>query len=231
MPKRNLVVLTGAGMSAESGVKTFRDNNGLWEEHRVEDVATPEAFARDPKLVHHFYNLRRAQLQQVEPNTGHRILAELESDFNVQIITQNVDNLHERAGSTKVMHLHGELTKVRSTVDESLIYDWPGELTSEDRNEEGHPLRPHIVWFGEAVPMIEPAARLVANAHIIVIIGTSMQVYPAAGLVGLADPDVPIYYIDPNPTISHELRMRQELDVLEMGASEGMTKLKGLLLN
>lgn len=230
MSKPKIIVLTGAGMSAESGVKTFRDNNGLWEEHRVEDVATPEAFARDPKLVHHFYNLRRAQLKTVTPNEGHQILAELEKDFDVHIITQNVDNLHERAGSTQVMHLHGELTKVRSVVDASLVYDWTEDLSQDDRNELGHQLRPHIVWFGEAVPMIEPAVQLVAEADIVVIIGTSMQVYPAASLVGFAPKGAAIFYIDPSPSINHELKMRAGLEVLEMGASEGMRRLRDHLL-
>lgn len=229
MSRKNIVVLTGAGMSAESGVKTFRDNNGLWEEHRVEDVATPEAFARNPALVHHFYNLRRAQLKTVAPNEGHLTLAALEKDFEVHVITQNVDNLHERAGSSHVMHLHGELTKVRSVRDESLVYDWPDDLSQRDRNEHGHALRPHIVWFGEAVPLIGPAAELVAEADVVVIIGTSMQVYPAASLVAYADRDVPIYYIDPAPSINHELKTRRNLTVIEAGASEGMRQLREML--
>lgn len=228
--KKKLVVLTGAGMSAESGVKTFRDNNGLWEEHRVEDVATPEAFARNPELVMRFYNLRRAQLKTVEPNQGHKILAEMEKDFDVHIITQNVDNLHERAGSTNVIHLHGELTKVRSVIDESLVYEHEGDLNVGDTNKEGHLLRPHIVWFGEAVPMIEPALNLVAQANIVVIIGTSMQVYPAAGLIDFAARHIPVYYIDPNPTINHELKLRHNLKVIEAGACAGMEQLKQLLL-
>lgn len=228
--KQKIVVLTGAGMSAESGVKTFRDNNGLWEEHRVEDVATPEAFARNPELVMKFYNLRRAQLKTVKPNRGHEILAELEKDFDVHIITQNVDNLHERAGSSNIIHLHGELTKVRSIVDESLVYDHEDDLNLGDTNKEGHQLRPHIVWFGEAVPMIETAAQLVTQANIIVIIGTSMQVYPAAGLIDYAARHVPVYYIDPNPTINHELTVRHELTVIEKGASAGLKELKGMIL-
>ncbi|MEL6355374.1 MAG: Sir2 family NAD-dependent protein deacetylase [Bacteroidota bacterium] len=228
--QKKLVVLTGAGMSAESGVKTFRDNNGLWENHRVEDVATPEAFARNPALVMEFYNQRRAQLKTVNPNRGHVILAELEEHFDVYVITQNVDNLHERGGSTQVMHLHGELTKVRSSVNERLIYDWTGDLNVGHKNEEGHPLRPHIVWFGEAVPMIEPAALLVSQADIVVIVGTSMQVYPAAGLVGFAPETAPIYYVDPRPTINYELRMRPGLEIIEAMAGEGMEQLRTRLL-
>lgn len=224
-PKEKIVVLTGAGMSAESGVRTFRDNNGLWEEHRVEDVATPEAFARDPETVMRFYNLRRAQLKSVKPNQGHQILASLERHYDVHIITQNVDNLHERAGSSQVYHLHGELTKVRSLKNPSLIYEWEDDLTLDDTNELGHPLRPHIVWFGEAVPMIEKAIEVISDAQIVIIIGTSMQVYPAASLVGFAPGKTPIYYIDPRPTINYELRHRNGLEVLEMGASQGMEKL------
>ena len=223
--RKKIVVLTGAGMSAESGVKTFRDNNGLWEEHRVEDVATPEAFARNPELVYRFYNLRRAQLKTVEPNDGHRALAELEKDFEVVIITQNVDNLHERAGSSHVIHLHGELTKARSLKAPYLLYDWTEDLGPDSRSEIGHPLRPHIVWFGEAVPMIEPSMMEITTADLVVIIGTSMQVYPAAGLVHYAPDEAKIFYIDPHPSINYELRQRPGLDILEMGASEGMTKL------
>lgn len=225
MNKPKLVVLTGAGMSAESGVKTFRDNNGLWEEHNVQDVATPEAFARNPELVYRFYNLRRAQLKEVQPNRGHEILAEMEADFDVQIITQNVDNLHERAGSSRVLHLHGELTKVRSLQNPDLVYEWTEDLGAEDRNEEGHALRPHIVWFGESVPLIPRATSLVEEADVVIIIGTSMQVYPAASLVHYARPAAPIYYIDPNPTINHELTMRGQLEVIEKGASEGLAVL------
>lgn len=229
--QKHIVVLTGAGMSAESGIKTFRDNDGLWENHDVMEVATPEAFAKNPTLVQRFYNQRRAQLKEVEPNRGHFILAELEAHFKIDIVTQNVDNLHERAGSTRVMHLHGELTKVRSVAYPELIYDWPDDVTEEDRCERGARLRPHIVWFGEAVPMLEPAVELVASADVVVIVGTSMQVYPAAGLVGYARAGVPVYYIDPNPNISYELRQKlEELDVLEKGASEGLEMLSNQLL-
>ncbi|MEM8586228.1 MAG: NAD-dependent deacylase [Bacteroidota bacterium] len=229
--QKHIVVLTGAGMSAESGIKTFRDNDGLWENHDVMEVATPEAFARNPTLVQRFYNQRRAQLKEVEPNRGHFILAELEAHFKIDIVTQNVDNLHERAGSTSVLHLHGELTKVRSVAHPELIYDWPDDVREEDRCERGARLRPHIVWFGEAVPMLEPAVELVASADLVVIVGTSMQVYPAAGLVGYARPGVPVYYIDPNPNISYELKQKlEELDVLEKGASEGLEMLREHLI-
>ena len=174
---KKIVVLTGAGISAESGIRTFRDSDGLWEEHRVEDVATYEAWQRDQALVLNFYNQRRKQLYEVKPNAGHLALVELEKKYDVRIITQNVDDLHEQAGSTKVLHLHGELKKVRSTVDESLVYDLEGwELKKGDLCEKGSQLRPHIVWFGEAVPMIEPAMELSAEADIFIVIGTSLNV-------------------------------------------------------
>ena len=194
-----IVVFTGAGISAESGIKTFRDSGGLWEEHRVEDVATYEAWVNNPKLVMEFYNQRRKQLLEVVPNAAHFALAKLEERYDVQIITQNVDDLHERAGSTKVLHLHGELKKARSTVDESLVYDIKGwELKFGDTCEKGSQLRPHIVWFGEAVPMIEPAAELSAEADIFLVIGTSLNVYPAAGLIHYVPVNASKYLIDPN---------------------------------
>lgn len=198
--KKKIAVLTGAGISAESGIPTFRGLDGLWEGHRVEDVATPEAWARDPELVQTFYNLRRKKALEVEPNPGHLTLAEMEKDFEVVIITQNVDNLHERAGSTNVIHLHGELFKSRSTVDETLVYDVEGwELKMGDCCEKGSQLRPHIVWFGEMVPMMEVAVREIHESDIVLVVGTSLQVYPAAGLVDIAGPDVPLYAVDPNP--------------------------------
>ena len=224
----HLVVLSGAGMSAESGVKTFRDNNGLWEEHRVEDVATPQAFARDPELVMRFYNLRRAQLATVEPNRGHRIIAELERDYRVSIVTQNVDDLHERAGSTHVLHLHGELTKVRPVDRENDIRPWQGDLKIGDTDGRGVQLRPHVVWFGEAVPAIEEAAGVVATANVIVIVGTSMQVYPAAGLVSYAPPTARIFYVDPRPAVSYELQSR-DITYVKKGAGEGMETVCGAL--
>jgi NAD-dependent deacetylase len=197
--KKRIVVLTGAGISAESGISTFRDSGGLWEKYDIMEVATPEAWHRNQALVMDFYNQRRKQLYEVEPNDGHYALVELETYYDVQIITQNVDDLHERAGSTNVMHLHGELKKVRSSVDEALVYTLDGwELKAGDLCDKGSQLRPHIVWFGEPVPMIPAAAGLSSTADIYVIIGTSLNVYPAAGLVDYVQPDTPIYLIDPN---------------------------------
>lgn len=196
---KKIVVLTGAGISAESGIRTFRDSDGLWEEHRIEDVATFEAWQRNPGLVLDFYNQRRKQLYEVKPNQGHIALVELAKKFDVRIITQNVDDLHEQAGSRNVLHLHGELKKVRSTVDEDLIYELEGwELKKGDLCEKGSQLRPHIVWFGEAVPMIEKAMELSAQADIFIVIGTSLNVYPAAGLVYYIKPGTPVYLIDPH---------------------------------
>jgi NAD-dependent deacetylase len=197
---KRLVVLTGAGMSAESGIRTFRDMGGLWEEYDIEEVATPQAWARNRELVIRFYNERRKQLLESHPNSGHSGLAELEKDFDVQIITQNIDNLHERAGSSHVLHLHGELMKVRSTVDPSLIYKldhW--ELKLGDKCEKGSQLRPHIVWFGEAVPEMDNAILLTESADIFCVIGTSLNVYPAAGLINYAPAGIPIILVDPNP--------------------------------
>lgn len=202
---KKLVVLTGAGMSAESNISTFRDSGGLWEKYNIEEVCTPEALENNPALVLDFYNQRREQLMNAAPNQGHLDLVKLEKYFDVQIVTQNVDNLHEQAGSKKVLHLHGELMKVRSTGDESLIYDLtPDNYRTElgDTCEKGFQLRPHIVFFGEAVPMIEQAADLCIQADILVIIGTSMNVYPAAGLVSYVSEKCPIYFIDPQPNIS-----------------------------
>ena len=196
---KKLVILTGAGMSAESGISTFRDSNGLWENYRVEDVATPEGFARNPQLVLDFYNARRRAAAAAEPNAAHFALADLERAYDVQIITQNVDDLHERAGSGKVLHLHGELNKLRSTVDENEILPWQGDQTLADRDSRGRPLRPHIVWFGEAVPLIEEAVRLVEAADIVIVVGTSLKVYPAASLLHYARFGVPVYLIDPKP--------------------------------
>jgi NAD-dependent deacetylase len=197
--KKKLVVLTGAGISAESGIQTFRDTDGLWEGHNVNDVATPEGWARNPELVMDFYNKRRAQLHTVLPNLAHEILAELEQDFEVTIVTQNVDNLHEKAGSTNVVHLHGELLKVRSTINKNYILDWHNDLTFTDFDDNGHQLRPHIVWFGEDVPALEKAVNIVQSADILMVIGTSLQVYPAASLMNFAQEDIPVYYIDLKP--------------------------------
>ena len=199
MPKHKIVVLTGAGISADSGLQTFRDSNGLWEGHKVEEVATPQAFARNPQRVLDFYNARRRQLQQVAPNAAHLALARLADYHHVRIITQNVDNLHERAGSREVLHLHGELTKLRSTADENEIIDWTGDQTLADVDAHGHRLRPHIVWFGEPVPLIETAADWVSQADKVLVVGTSMKVYPAAGLLQYAPWQAECYLVDPNP--------------------------------
>jgi NAD-dependent deacetylase len=180
---KKIVILSGAGISAESGIKTFRDSNGLWENHKIEDVASPEGFARNPELVLEFYNLRRRQLSEVNPNEAHHILAELQKDFDVHIITQNVDDLHERAGSKNIIHLHGELKKVRPVNDEESIVPWEGDLNLGDLDENGIQLRPHIVWFGEMVPEMENAATIASTADILLVIGTSLQVYPAASLL------------------------------------------------
>jgi len=196
---KKCVVLTGAGISAESGLQTFRDSGGLWEGYRGEDVCTPEAFARSPQTVIDFYNARRRAAAAAEPNAAHFALADLERAYDVQIITQNVDDLHERAGSGKVLHLHGELNKLRSTVDENEILPWQGDQTLADRDSRGRPLRPHIVWFGEAVPLIEEAVRLVEAADIVIVVGTSLKVYPAASLLHYARFGVPVYLIDPKP--------------------------------
>ena len=199
---KKITVLTGAGMSAESGIKTFRDAGGLWEGHDVMEVASPQGFANNPALVLDFYNKRRKQLLEVSPNSAHIALAALEKSFDVTIITQNVDDLHERAGSTNVLHLHGELLKVRSTQYSNLVYTCTHDIILGDTCEKNAQLRPHIVWFGEDVPMLEKAIEITETADILVIIGTSMQVYPAASLVNYRKPDTPIYFIDPNPSVS-----------------------------
>ncbi|MEO2051070.1 MAG: NAD-dependent deacylase [Allomuricauda sp.] len=201
MPKPKIVVLTGAGMSAESGLKTFRDADGLWEGHDVMEVASPQGFARNPELVLEFYNQRRRQLLEVSPNQGHLALTELEAQFDVSIVTQNIDNLHEQAGSTHVVHLHGELFKVRSTRDENHILEWKKDLVLGDTDPHGHQLRPHIVWFGEMVPLLQTAAQITQQADILIIVGTSMQVYPAASLIHYVDTRTPIYFIDPRPNV------------------------------
>lgn len=225
--KKKLVVLSGAGISAESGIQTFRDSDGLWEGHDVMEVATPEGFRKNPGLVLDFYNKRRRQLLTVNPNEAHFILAELENHFDVHIITQNVDDLHERAGSTNVLHLHGELLKVRSTQNPDYILDWKTDLTLKDQDENGFSLRPHIVWFGEEVPALEDAVHLTAQADIFLVIGTSLQVYPAAGLVDFVPTNSKIYYIDPKPIKIPNLR--NELIVFANTASEGMQMLQAAL--
>lgn len=197
------MVLTGAGVSAESGIKTFRDADGLWEGHDVMEVASPQGFAKNPELVLDFYNQRRRRLFDVEPNAAHTCLVDLENHFDVDIITQNVDDLHERGGSSKVLHLHGELFKARSVVDEKSVLPWKRDLKLGDLCENGHQLRPHIVWFGEQVPLLEKAVEITEKADILIIIGTSMQVYPAAGLINFIAPGTPIYFVDPKPSVSN----------------------------
>jgi NAD-dependent protein deacetylase/lipoamidase len=200
--KKHIVVLTGAGMSAESGIKTFRDADGLWEGHDVMEVASPQGFANNPELVFDFYNQRRKQLLDVKPNAAHYALAKLETDYKVTVVTQNVDDLHERSGSQNVIHLHGELLKARSTYDENDIQAWKTDLVLGDTCIKGHQLRPHIVWFGEAVPMIETAISICQTADVLLIIGTSMQVYPAASLMHYVNPETRIFYIDPKPAMN-----------------------------
>tara|TARA_B100000780_G_scaffold56235_1_gene35481 strand:- start:930 stop:1613 length:684 start_codon:yes stop_codon:yes gene_type:complete len=225
---KNVVVLTGAGMSAESGLNTFRDANGLWEGHNVMDVATPEAFERDPKLVLEFYNQRRRQLLNSHPNKGHHNLKELEKYFNIHIITQNVDDLHEKAESSNVLHLHGELRKVRSIVNKDIILNWSKDLHLGDFDSVGNQLRPHIVWFGEEVPMMDTAIEIVRQADILVIIGTSMQVYPAASLVDFIKRNIPVYFIDPNPSI--EKNQYQNINIIKSCAETGTEELIKMLI-
>lgn len=226
---KNVVVLTGAGISAESGLKTFRDSGGLWENYAIEDVATPEGWAKNSELVLRFYNERRKTAFHAQPNAGHTALVELEKKYKVQIITQNVDNLHEKAGSSTVLHLHGELSKVRSVTNEELIYEIEDrEIRLGDRAEDGGQLRPHIVWFGEAVPMIEPAAELCAIADIFIIIGTSLQVYPAAGLVNYVPKIAPKYVID--PIVSQVDGSQKNVTFIHQTATEGVPRLVKKLL-
>lgn len=230
---KKIVVLTGAGMSAESGITTFRDSGGLWEQFRVEDVASIEGYERNPQLVIQFYNDRRRELGTVQPCAGHKLLAEMEKDYQMVIVTQNVDNLHERAGSSRVIHLHGELTKgtsSRNPNDARCIVDIPvgQDIHWGDKAEDGSQLRPFIVWFGEPVPMIEKAIDEVQKADIFVIIGTSLNVYPAAGLLHYVRPSVPIYLIDPKPVETHGAA---GITFIRKGASEGVAELINLLKN
>lgn len=226
--KKKLVVLTGAGISAESGIKTFRDSDGLWEGHNVMEVATPEGWHKNPSLVLDFYNQRRRQLHEVEPNLGHNTLVELEKDFDVTIITQNVDDLHERAGSSHVVYLHGELLKVRSTKNENHILDWKTDLFLGDFDSNGNQLRPHIVWFGEEVPALDEAINITRTADYFAVIGTSLQVYPAAGLISYTKKTTPVFYIDPKPaTIPN---VYNPLEMITMNATDGVPFLKNSLL-
>ncbi|RNL52619.1 NAD-dependent deacylase [Pedobacter jejuensis] len=224
-----LVVLTGAGISAESGLKTFRDSDGLWEGYNVYDVATPEAWERNPELVQEFYNERRRQVLAAKPNRGHEILAELEAYFDVEIITQNIDDLHERAGSTKVTHLHGIITKSQSDIRPDVTYPIEGtEINMGELCEYGSQLRPHVVWFGEAVPMIEVAAKICTTADVFVLIGTSLAVYPAAGLIDFVPRLTPKYIIDP---VTPNVKRYQNVISIEKQAISGLAELKKILLD
>ncbi|MFZ4545141.1 MAG: SIR2 family NAD-dependent protein deacylase [Saprospiraceae bacterium] len=228
--KKKIVVLTGAGISAESGISTFRDANGLWENHSIEDVASPEGWKRNPSLVLEFYNQRRRQLFTVKPNMGHLTLVDLETAYDVTIVTQNVDDLHERAGSSNVLHLHGSLLSACSERNKNLRCHWDKDIIVGDLAADGAQLRPDIVWFGEAVPNIDKAADLVGNADFVIVIGSSMQVYPAAGLVAYADVHVPVWYVDPKPAINYELRRRANLTIIEQSAALGVPLLVRELL-
>lgn len=222
MSKKKIVVLTGAGISAESGLKTFRDSDGLWEGYNIEDVATPRAWRKDPKLVLEFYNYRRKNVLEAKPNAAHVGLAELEKDFNVTIITQNIDDLHERAGSTNVLHLHGEIFKMRSERSHEPVYEIKGDINIGDTAEDGGQLRPHIVWFEEPVPKIEEAIPVVRNADIFIVVGTSLVVYPAAGLVNFAPVNIPKYIIDKSIPYTSEIT---NLTAIEKPATEGVKML------
>ena len=222
-----MVVLTGAGISAESGLKTFRDSNGLWEGHDVMQVASPEGWHQNRALVLDFYNKRRSQLKTVKPNAAHHALVDLEQKFDVDIVTQNVDDLHERAGSSSVIHLHGELLKARSTADENLVIDWHEDLCEGDLCQKNSQLRPHIVWFGELVPLLDTAIKLTAKADYVIIVGTSMQVYPAASLINYAKREAQIFFIDPNPSIESQ----KNLQVIAEKASVGVPTLVEKLLS
>ncbi len=227
--RQKIVVLSGAGISAESGIPTFRASDGLWENHRIEDVATPEAWQKNPDLVQDFYNQRRKQALSVQPNAGHRTLVALEEHYDVTIITQNVDDLHEKAGSAHVIHLHGELFKARSTTDESLVYDIDGwEIKKNHLCEKGSPLRPHIVWFGEAVPMMDVALAVANEADILIVVGTSLNVYPAAGLVYAVRAGIPVYVVDPNTPAMHQ---RANVTCIAEPATVGLTTLARQLLS
>jgi len=217
-----IAVLSGAGISAESKLKTFRDSGGLWEGHRVEDVATPEAWARNPQLVLDFYNQRRSQLLSVVPNAGHLALSEAKSWAQVNIITQNVDDLHERAGSTTVLHLHGSLLEVKSEKDDNLIYSWTNDLKMGDQCENGNQLRPNIVWFGEAVPLIDRAYQIISQSDYLIVVGTSLQVYPAAGLLGACRNSCHIYFVDPNADQITTRIPKSQLSIIPLNATLGL---------
>jgi len=223
MTKQKIVVFTGAGISAESGIKTFRDSDGLWEEYNINDVATPQAWAKNRELVLEFYNKRRKQAQQAQPNLAHKALKELEKIYDVTIITQNIDDLHERAGSKKVLHLHGEINKARSTVDDTLLYTIKGtDIKLGEKCEQGSQLRPHIVWFGEQVPMMNVAYEMAAEADIFIVVGTSLVVYPAAGIINYVAPTVPKYLIDPSDVNVSGIK---NLTIIKEKASIGLPRL------
>lgn len=229
MAKKRLVVLSGAGISAESGLGTFRDSGGLWEEYRIEDVATPDAWNNNPTLVTEFYNMRRKQAYEAQPNEGHKILAELEKDFDVIIITQNIDDLHERAGSKNVLHLHGEISKVKSSGPNAEKHYYPQknwEVKMGDLCPEGYQLRPHVVWFGEAVPMLEKAAEIVETADLFLVVGTSLNVYPAAGLVSYVSEKCVKYILDPNL-----IQISNDFKQIELNATDGMKLFRNEILN
>lgn len=226
-----VIVLTGAGISAESGIKTFRDADGLWEGHDVKEVATPEGWQSNPELVQDFYNQRRAQLSEVKPNQAHYSITKLQESFKTVVITQNVDNLHEEAGNNNVIHLHGELTKVRC-VSCHTVQEWKGNLSLNDKCSCGYQLRPHIVWFGEAVPKLEVAIKECLDSNVAIIVGTSMQVYPAASLISYVPKDCSIYYVDPKPSINYELGiLADRLSIFNENATTGLEKVVNILLN
>jgi len=228
MAKKKLVILSGAGISAESGLRTFRDSDGLWEGYNVEDVATPEAWKKDPQLVLNFYNERRRNVADAKPNAAHIGLAELENDFDVTVITQNIDDLHERAGSTNVLHLHGEIFKMRSEWDDELISEIKGDLKLGDLATDGKQLRPFIVWFGEPVVMMEKAVEVVYTADIFAVVGTSLAVYPAAGLINYVSANTPKYIIDKKIPYTSPMK---NLTLIEKPATEGIVDFKKLLLD
>jgi NAD-dependent deacetylase len=224
--KKNLIVLTGAGISAESGLKTFRDSDGLWMGYDVYEVASPQGWQKNPGLVLDFYNQRRKEVAKALPNAAHKVIAGLEKEFNVTIITQNIDDLHERAGSKNVIHLHGEIFKMRSEKDENTFYEIRDDIQLGEKADDGFQLRPHVVWFGEPVPMIEEAAKVMAIADYFILAGTSLQVYPAAGLIDFLQPGIPKYIIDKNPPY---IPLHHNFTVIEKPATEGMNQVKGLI--
>jgi NAD-dependent deacetylase len=228
MLKKNLIILTGAGISAESGLKTFRDSDGLWMGYDVYEVASPQGWQKNPELVLDFYNQRRNEVAKALPNAAHKGIADLENDFNVSIITQNIDDLHERAGSKNVIHLHGEIFKMRSEKDANTFYEIKDEIHFGDKAPDGFQLRPHVVWFGEQVPLIEEAAKVLSTADIFILAGTSLQVYPAAGLIDFLPPGIPKYIIDKNPPL---ILPHHNFRVIKKPATEGVEEVKKILIN